>query len=311
MNDPSAENESAPDAASASEPYRADLLAGEHVLVTGGGTGLGAAMSARFCELGATVTICGRRRAPLEQTVAALRAAGGRAEGVPCDVRDPDKVTALLDEAERRAGPVTRLVNNAAGNFLSLSEDLEPRGFDAVIAINLYGSAHVTLACGRRWIERGGGGAVVSIGTTYADTGGPFVMPSAASKAAIVAMSKSLAVEWGRHGIRLNVIAPGPIPTKGAWTRLMPDPTFEQRMRDGVPLGRFATSRGLGDLAAFLLSEASSVITGQVIELDGGARLAGHGSFAELLALGEARLRHTFEALRPPRKSSPSADEPA
>jgi len=269
------------------------------VLVTGGGTGLGAAMAERMAGLGAAITVCGRRRAPLESTVARLRAAGARAEAISCDVRDAGRVEATVEEAERRQGPLHVLVNNAAGNFLAQSEALEPRGFDAVVSINLYGSFHCTQACGRRWIARGGGGTVLSIATTYADTGAAFLLPSAASKAAIVAMTRSLAVEWGRHGIRLNAIAPGPIPTPGAWQRLVPDPGFEEQLRRHVPLQRFATRAELADLAVYLVSDLSAAMTGQLIELDGGARLAGHGAFNALLEVPEDELRRQFAALRP------------
>ena len=267
--------------------------------MTGGGTGLGSAMARRFASLGAKLTLCGRRKSPLEEMAATIREAGGAAEAVPCNVRHADRVEAAVDEAEERQGPVTALVNNAAGNFLARSEQLDARGFDAVLSINLYGGFHCTTALGRRWIERGHGGSVLSITTTYTDTGGPFVLPSAVSKAGMVTMSRTLAVEWGRHGIRLNCISPGPIPTKGAWDRLMPDPAFEEQLRAKVPLGRFATRDELGDLAVFLISDLSASVTGQVVELDGGARLAGHGSFNGLLEVPPEELTRHFEALRP------------
>ena len=291
------------------DAYRADLLAGRHVFISGGGTGLGAAMAARLAQLGAAITICGRRRSPLDETAAAIRDAGGKAEGIPCDITKRHRVEQCLDEAEQRSGPVTDLINNAAGNFLALSEDLDPRGFEAVTNINLFGSFHCTQACGQRWIERETGGNVVAIATTYTDTGAALVMPSATTKAAIVAMMRSLAVEWGPYGIRLNSIAPGPIPTKGAWDRLIPDASFEDDMRKTVPLGRFATKRELADLAAYLLSDLSAMITGQLIELDGGARLAGHGSFNDLLRIPRDELRSTFDALRPRRRRTPTDDD--
>lgn len=282
------------------EPYRADLLADEHVLVTGGGSGLGAAMAKRCASLGAAVTVCGRRRAPLDELAAALRDAGGKAIGISCDVRKSAAVEALVDAAEERQGPVTMLLNNAAGNFLAHSHTLEDKGFDAIIDINLRGGFHVMRACGSRWIERGSGGAVLSIVTTYAETGACFVLPSAASKAAIVAMTRSLAVEWGKHGIRLNAIAPGPIPTKGAWDRLMPGADFEERMKAGIPLGRFATKHDLGTLAVFLLSDQlSASVSGQVVDLDGAAKWACGASFNELARLPEEQLSATFEAMRP------------
>ena len=290
-------------------PFRDGLLAEEHILITGGGTGLGAAMARHLAALGAAVTVCGRRRDPLETTAAALVEAGGRAQGLSCDVRKRERIEALLDEAEAGLGPVTGLINNAAGNFLAESETLEPKGFEAVLAIVMEGGWHATQLCGQRWIERGTGGSVLSIGTGYAETGGPFVLPSSMAKAALVNMTRSLAAEWGRYGIRLNVIAPGPIPTKGAWTRLMPDPTFEQRMIANIPLGRFVTQDELGHLAVFLMSDAAFMITGQVVDLDGGARFRGGASFHQLLDLPDDQRRGLFAAMRPkPRAPKPDAE---
>lgn len=288
-----------------SEPYRADLLAGQHVLVTGGGSGLGAAMAERCASLGAAVTVCGRRRAPLDETATTIRDAGGKAEGLSCDVRKSEAVEALIDEAEERQGPLTMLLNNAAGNFLAHSHTLEDKGFDAIVDINLRGGFHMMRACGRRWIERGGGGSVLSIVTTYAETGACFVLPSAASKAGIVAMTRSLAVEWGKHGIRLNAIAPGPIPTKGAWDRLMPGADYEERMRESIPLKRFATKHDLGTLAVFLLSDQlSASVSGQVVDLDGAAKWACGASFNELARLPDEQLTATFDAMRPRKPKS-------
>jgi NAD(P)-dependent dehydrogenase (short-subunit alcohol dehydrogenase family) len=287
------------------EPYRADLLSQHHVIVTGGGTGLGAAMAARFCSLGAAVTICGRRRGPIDATAEELRAAGGRCEALPCDVRRSEKVEAFVDAAEERQGPVTRLVNNAAGNFLAFSHTLEDKGFDAVVDIVLKGGFHATRACGRRWIERKSGGGVLSITTTYAEVGSPYVLPSAMAKAGLVAMTRSLAIEWGPHQVRLNAISPGPIPTKGAWERLIPGEGMEQRLKDTVPLGRFATKQELASLATYLLSdELSGSVTGQVVDLDGGAKWTRGASFSELQSLGDEALAEAFAAMRP-RKPKP------
>ncbi|MDG2148681.1 MAG: SDR family oxidoreductase [Planctomycetota bacterium] len=286
-------------------PYRPDLLKGQHILITGGGTGLGSAIATRFASLGAAITICGRRRSPLEDTVAALRAKGSRAEGIPCDIQHREKVDEMIAEAESRQGSLTGLVNNAAGNFLSLSEQLDPRGFEAVMSINVSGTFHCTQACAQLWIQRKEPGSVLSIVTTYIETGSAFVMPSAASKAAIAAMMRSLAVEWGPYGIRLNAIAPGPIPTKGAWERLIPDKSFEEKLRDSVPIGRFATREELGNLAVYLMSDSAASMTGQVIELDGGARLAGHGAFNGLMQLPREKLAKHFDSLRPPRQPRP------
>ncbi|GJM23412.1 MAG: 2,4-dienoyl-CoA reductase [Planctomycetota bacterium] len=275
------------------------LLRDQHILVTGGGTGLGAGMAHHFAQLGAAITVCGRRRAPLEERAAELRALGVAAEGIACDLRKADKVDAMVAEAEQRSGPLTGLVNNAAGNFLAFSETISSRGFDAIVDTNLKGGFHATQAVGKRWIEREQAGAVVSIVTTYAEHGGAYVLPSAMSKAGMSALTRALAVEWGPLGIRLNAIAPGPIPTKGAWDRLMPDANFEEQMRAGVPLRRFASKTELADLAAFLLSPNSLTLTGQIIELDGGARVAGGASFNELTRLPREQLGKLFSALRP------------
>ncbi|PSQ69456.1 MAG: 2,4-dienoyl-CoA reductase [Bacteroidetes bacterium QH_2_67_10] len=193
--------------------FHPEILSGEHVVVTGGGTGLGKAMATRFASLGARVTVCGRRPEPLDDTVDDIEGRGGAAEGIPCNVRDPEAVEDFFAEAEERQGNVTRLVNNAAANFLAASEDISPNGFDAIIKTNLYGSFYCTQACGRRWLERERGGVVLSIATTYAETGSAFVLPSAMSKAGVVAMTKSLAAEWGTAGIRLNAVGPGPFPS--------------------------------------------------------------------------------------------------
>jgi len=259
-----------------------DLLSDHHVVVTGGGTGLGRAMARRFAELGAAVTVNGRRPDPLAETVSEIEEAGGRAEGIPCNVRDPDAVAAFFEEAEERQGPVTRLVNNAAANFLAPTEDISPNGFDAIVKTNLYGSFYCTQACGRRWLDRGTDGVVLSIATTYAETGSAYVVPSAMSKAGIVAMTRSLAAEWGTEGIRLVAIAPGPFPTKGAWDRLVPDEDVEEAMRERIPLGRFGEPDELADVASVLLSGVSGYVNGEVITVDGGEALASGGQFNDL-----------------------------
>lgn len=278
--------------------YRDDLLSGEHLVVTGGGTGLGRAMAMRAAALGARVTICGRRTEPLDETVAAIRAAGGEAEGVSCNVRDHESVAAFFEEAEKRQGAVTRLLNNAAANFLSAAADISPNGFDAIVRTNLYGSFYCTQWCGQRWIERGTPGVVLSIATTYAETGSAFVLPSAVSKAGIVAMTKSLAAEWGTYGIRLNCIAPGPFPTEGAWSRLVPDEEMAENMKKRVPLQRFGEPDELADLAVFLLSDGSSYLTGECIALDGGEVLASGGQFNDFIKMPREGVLQVFEMMR-------------
>ncbi len=274
------------------------LLHRQHIVVTGGGTGLGRAMAEAFAHQGARVTVCGRRPEPLDETARAIRAAGGRVEGIPCNVREADSVEAMLEAAEARLGPVTALVNNAAANFLAPTHTLTPGGFDAIVKTNLYGTFYATQSCGRRWIERGVPGAVVSIVTTYAETGSAFVVPSAMSKAGIVAMTKSLAVEWGVYGIRLNAIAPGPFPTEGAWSRLVPDPAFQETMRRRVPLGRFGQPHELAGAAAFLLSEGAAYLTGHVLTLDGGEALAAGGQFNDLARMPREQVEALMASLR-------------
>ena len=234
--------------------FQPGTLRDQTILITGGGTGLGRAMAERFTELGAAVGILGRRPQPLEETAGTIREAGGVAAGASADVRDPESLAAAVDQLEDELGPFTGLVNNAAGNFLAPSEDLSPGAFDAVVRIVLYGGFHSTMALGRRWIERGTGGHVLSILTTYAWMGSAFVLPSACAKAGMFALTRSLAVEWATYGIRCNAIAPGPFPTEGAFSRLMP-PGLEEEMQKANPLGRFGEppgarrSRGLPVLA--------------------------------------------------------------
>ena len=279
--------------------FAPDLLAGHHVLVTGGGSGLGRAMALRFGALGARVTVGGRRPEPLAETVGAIRAAGGAAEGVGLNVREAEAVEAFVAAAEARQGPATGLVNNAAANFLAPTHTLSPGGFDAVVRTNLYGAFFATQAVGRRWIERAAPGAVVSIVTTYAETGSAFVVPSAVSKAGVVALTKSLAAEWGLYGIRLNAIAPGPFPTEGAWSRLVPDEKTAEHMRRRVPLGRFGDPDELAGVAAFLLSDLAGYLTGHVLTLDGGEALASGGQFNDLAKRPRAEVEALMAAMRP------------
>src|SRR5205823_13259124 len=234
------------------------------------GTGLGKGMAHRFLSLGATVYICGRRQEVLAATERELRDSTQRTiHAIPCEVRNPEAVEAMID-AIWKDGPLNALVNNAAGNFLSRTEDLSPRAFEAVIGIVLMGTVHVTLACGRRWLASAHHDNVLNITTTYTKTGSAYVVPSAAAKAGVEALTRSLAVEWGNRGIRMNAIAPGPVPTEGAFSRLLPRREFEDFAKQRNPLGRFGTVEELANLAAFLVSDGSGYINGEVIRMDGG-----------------------------------------
>jgi len=284
------------------ELYNQEIFKDEHIIVTGGGTGLGRAMAMRFASLGAKVTICGRREEPLLSTAKEIVDAGGKAEGISCNIKEFEAVEAMIVEAENRQGNVTKLVNNAAGNFLAPTEQLTPNGFDAIVKTNLYGSFYATQACGRRWIERKHAGSVMSIVTTYAEHGSAFLVPSAVSKAGIIALMKSLAAEWGVYGIRLNAIAPGPFPTEGANSRLMPDERLAEKMYRLIPLQRVGEHDELTDMAVFLLSDLSSYLTGEVIYLDGGASLTSAGQFNLFTELPREKVMQMFESLRPTKK---------
>jgi NAD(P)-dependent dehydrogenase (short-subunit alcohol dehydrogenase family) len=272
--------------------FEADLLRGKRVLITGGGTGLGLSMGKRFLELGASLAICGRREEVLKQAVAELEqnAPGGdlgRVAWHRCDIRDAAAVETMLD-ALWADGPLDALVNNAAGNFIAKTEELSPRAIDAVLGIVLHGSAYMTVACGRRWLAEQRRASVLSIVTSYAWTGSAYVVPSAMAKAGVLAMTRSLAVEWGGRGVRLNAIAPGPFPTQGAWERLVPRPDMAERFETNNPLGRPGRHEELANLAAFLLSDGAGYINGEVVTIDGGEWLQGAGQFNFLRELSDA-----------------------
>ncbi|MGH6913711.1 MAG: SDR family oxidoreductase [Geminicoccales bacterium] len=278
--------------------FRSDLLAGKRILVTGGGTGLGKSMGRRFLELGAKLAICGRRTEVLEATARDHeKATGGKVTTHACDVREADAVEAMVERL-LEGGPLHALVNNAAGNFICRSEELSPRAIDAVVGIVLRGSVSCTLACGRRWLAAGQPGTVLSIVTTYAWTGSAYVLPSAMAKAGVLAMTRSLAVEWGARGIRLNAIAPGPFPTQGAWERLVPRSELARHIETRNPLGRPGEHREFADLAAFLLADGAGFITGEVVTIDGGEWLKGAGQFN---FLGDLLSEDDWQALKPSR----------
>lgn len=264
--------------------FEAGLLRGKRILITGGGTGLGRAMAGRFVELGATVYICGRRNEVLRQTCEELSGkTGGQITGLQCDVRDGDEVEQMM-ETIWSAGPLNVLVNNAAGNFLARTEELSRHAWEAVLGIVLTGTINATMACGRRWLKAGQSGTVLSVSTTYATSGAgsAYVVPSAVAKAGVMALTTSLAVEWGPRGIRLNGIAPGPIPTQGAFSRLLPSKDIERLALKRNPLGRFGTVEEFANLAAFLVSDGCTYINGEIVVMDGGEWLQGAGEFSSL-----------------------------
>ena len=282
--------------------FRDDLLQDRTVLVTGGGSGLGLSMAKRFAGLGARVAITGRSAERLEGAAREIDPSGERVLAHPADVRDFTQVEALVGAVEARFGGVDVLVNNAAGNFLAPTEDLSPNGFDAVVRTVLHGTFHCTLAVGRRMIERGRGGNMLNVATTYAWTGSAFVVPSAAAKAGVLAMTRSLAVEWAAYGIRVNAIAPGPFPTEGAWGALMPTPEMEAEARARIPMGRFGEHEELANLAVFLVSDAAPFINGECVTIDGGEWIASGGEFNGLTRVPRDRLKAVMRAAREGRK---------
>ena len=257
--------------------FRSDLLKGKRILVTGGGTGLGKSIGRRYLQLGAELIICGRRPEVLSAAADELRSAtSGSVATVQCDVRNADSVEAMMEEIWG-VGPLDVLVNNAAANFVARSDKLSPRAIDAVLGIVLHGSFYCTIACGRRWIEGRRGGSVISVATTPSFTGLAFTAPSAAAKAGVVAMTRSLAVEWGPKGIRLNAVAPGLFPTEGAWERLYPPGSQVEPQELGVPLRRVGKHEELANLFAYLAADESAYITGDLIVIDGGRWMQGVG----------------------------------
>jgi len=269
--------------------YRPGLMDGERILITGGGTGLGKVMAEACLMLGATVYICGRRGNVLEETARELVAAhGGKVVGIPCDIRVPEAIKDMIDTIWADGGALTGLVNNAAGNFISRTEDLSPRGFDAIANIVFRGSFFVTLECGKRWIAEGKKASVISILTTWVWNGGPFTVPSAMSKAALNVMTQCLAREVGPKGTRFNALPPGPFPTEGMSARLNPgqQQNAYEDMR-GNPMGRVGEMAELANLAVYLLARGSEYVNGQTIAIDGGQYNASGGNFSRLSDWGD------------------------
>jgi len=279
--------------------FQKDLLRNQRILITGGGTGLGKAAAQRFLELGAEVYICGRREEILIETVEELgQITGGRIRARRCDVRDAAAVEEMIGSIWEQ-GPLDVLMNNAAGNFLARTEDLSLNAFQSVFGIVLMGSLHTTLACGRRWLAAKRKAVVLNITTTYTTCGSAYVVPSAVAKAGVQALTRSLAVEWGDRGIRMNAIAPGPVPTEGAFSRLLPRPELEDAAKARIPLGRFGTVEEFANLAAFLVSDGAAYINGEVVTMDGGEWLQGAGEFT---ALGRQLTKEEWETMKPKKK---------
>ncbi|MFM6975730.1 MAG: SDR family oxidoreductase [Sphingobacteriaceae bacterium] len=266
---------------------RDGALQGKTIVVTGGGTGLGRAMSKYFLQLGANVVITSRKLEVLKKTAAELEAeTGGKVLPLACDVRHDFEVEGVLKQTLETFGSVHALLNNAAGNFISPTERLSAKAFGVIIDIVLKGTVNCTLAFGKHWIEQKQPASILNIVTTYAFTGSGYVVPSACAKGGVLAMTRSLAAEWGKYGIRCNAIAPGPFPTKGAWDRLLPGELAEKfDFKNRVPLKRVGDHQELANLAAYLVSDFSGYVNGEVITIDGGEWLQGAGQFNGLEAV--------------------------
>ena len=264
------------------------LLIDKSIIVTGGGTGLGKSMALRFAELGADLVITSRRKEVIEKTAEELREHGGKVLAIACDVRDPDQVNDMVSQTVNEFGKIDILLNNAAGNFISPTEDLSPNAFKTVVDIVLNGTFNCTQAAGKVMREKDGG-VILNIVTTYAWTGSGYVVPSASAKAGVLAMTRSLAVEWAKYGIRTVAIAPGPFPTKGAWSRLAPPGLgIQKKMKNRVPLKRVGEHIELANLATYLISDQAAYINEEVVTIDGGEWLQGAGEMNELEKLPRA-----------------------
>ena len=263
--------------------FEIDLLKGKTIIITGGGTGLGKSMAVRFAELGANLVLTSRRQDVLDETSAEIKqATGAKILTVAADIRSPEQIADMVAQSVSRFKKIDGLLNNAAGNFISPTEKLSENAFKTIVDIVLLGSFNCTLNAGREMIKSGGGN-ILSIVTTYAWTGSGYVVPSASAKAGVLAMTRSLAVEWAKYNIRSNAIAPGPFPTKGAWSRLVPPGlNVEKKMKERVPMNRFGKHEELANLAAYLMADGSAYINGDVITIDGGEWLKGAGQFNAL-----------------------------
>ncbi|HEX5806983.1 MAG TPA: SDR family oxidoreductase [Macromonas sp.] len=282
--------------------YDKNALAGKRILITGGGTGLGKAMAKHLACHGAEIHIWGRRETVLQEAVDEINAAAGaqRAHFQAVDIRKPELIDAAISEIWAKQGPLTGLINNAAANFIAPTKDLSPRGYEAIRSTVMDGAFYTTLALGKRWIAEGIKGSVVSTLVTWIWTGSPYVTTSAMSKAAINAMTMSLAVEWARYGIRLNAVAPGPFPTEYAWQMLNPtgDSSVGATQADEVPMGRYGKMEELGNLMVLLLSDGADYITGETICIDGGHHLAAPSTFAGLNKMSDAQWAQAKESAK-------------
>ena len=285
--------------------FKEDLLKGKRILVTGGGTGLGKEMASHYAQHGADLYICGRRENVLKDTATEIEDKYSvKVNYETLDIRASSDVESYIDRIFQE-GPLDGLLNNAAGNFISPTKDLSHKGFDAIANIVFHGTFYITHSVGKRWIEQTRKGSIISILTTWVWTGSPYVVPSAMSKSGLHAMTQSLAAEWGKYGIKVNAIAPGPFPTKGAWDRLNPGGDNDSDFMGSVPVGRLGEMNELQNLATFLMADGCDYLTGQTIAIDGAQYLTGGGTFSGLDKVSE----EDWEQLRAMIRSSNNKDK--